>query len=75
MAAIVTVTVPVTAIVTAVATIVETAVTTAVIAVAAHQQQQNKSKYTATELIIESWQDCQRVKREATGPKRKEYSV
>ncbi|WP_320959326.1 hypothetical protein, partial [Hungatella effluvii] len=42
---------------------------------ATHQQQQNKSKYTATELTIESWRDCQRVKREATGPKRKEYSV
>ena len=58
-----------------VATAVTIAVIAAVIAAATHQQQQNKSKYTATELTIESWRDCQRVKREATGPKRKEYSV
>lgn len=67
--------VTVTATVTAVATIVVAAVTTAIIAPATHRQQQNKSKYTATELTIVSWQDCQHVKREATGPKRKEYSV
>ena len=64
-----------TAVIVAVIAAVTTAVIVAIIAPATHQQQQNKSKYTATELTIESWRDCQRVKREATGPKRKEYSV